>query len=158
MAQVLRINDIDNVVIAAEEIKLGTIIIDQGRQIKVLDDIPIGHKIATSKIKKGENVNRYGNPIGHAVEDIEIGAWAHVHNIRTNLKDIVDYEYNRMDELVDVAAENIPTFKGYRRKDGKTGIRNEIWVIPTVFCANGPAQKIVEEANRLYGKTVLLRR
>ncbi len=153
MAKVLRINDGDNVVIAAEAIKKGTIITDQGRQIEVLDDIPVGHKIATANIAKGENVMRYGNPIGHTVEEIKPGSWAHVHNIATNLSDIVEYEYNPVFDTVVNAPENMPTFKGYRRKDGQVGIRNEIWVIPTVFCANGPAQRIAEVANQKYAKS-----
>lgn len=153
MAKVLRINNEDNVVIAAEEIKKGTIINDGNQDIEVLEDIPVGHKIATQDIPKGENVIRYGNPIGHTTEEIKIGSWAHVHNIKTNLSDLVEYQYNPVADKQVIITENVPTFKGYKRKDGSVGIRNEIWIIPTVFCANGPAQKIAEEANRKYGRT-----
>lgn len=152
MANVLRVNQDDNVVIAVSLLPKGTVVEDQGKEITLLSDIPMGHKIATRAIKNGENVIRYGNPIGHAVSDITAGEYVHTHNVKTNLSDIVEYTYEPNLKPVEAAGE-MPTFDGYRREDGKVGIRNEIWVIPTVFCANGPVQRIVELANQKYPKT-----
>jgi altronate hydrolase len=152
VGNVLRVHDDDNVVIAISPLEKGTIIKDRDEEITLLSDIPMGHKIAALDIKAGENVFRYGNPIGHAVENIRKGEYVHTHNIKTNLSDIVEYEYRPNLKPVEVKGE-MPTFEGYRRPDGKVGIRNEIWVIPTVFCANGPVQRIVELANQKYPRT-----
>ncbi|HQA07490.1 MAG TPA: altronate dehydratase family protein [Syntrophomonadaceae bacterium] len=152
VGNVLRVHANDNVVIAASSLKKGAIIEDQNQKITLLSDIPMGHKIATCDIKAGENVIRYGNPIGHAVEDIPQGQYVHTHNIKTNLSDIIEYHYQPNFNPIEVKGD-MPTFEGYRRPDGRVGIRNEIWVIPTVFCANGPVQKIVELANQKYPRT-----
>lgn len=152
VGNVLRVHEDDSVVIAASPLTKGTVIADQNEQITLLSDIPMGHKIATRDIKKGENVIRYGNPIGHAIEDIRPGDYVHTHNVKTNLSDVVAYEYQPNLKPLEVQGE-MPTFEGYRRPDGKVGIRNEIWVIPTVFCANGPVQRIVELANQKYPRT-----
>jgi len=152
VGNVLRVHENDNVVIAASPLSKGTVIEDQNQKITLLSDIPMGHKIATRDIKAGENIMRYGNPIGHATEDIPQGQYVHTHNVKTNLSDIVEYRYQPNFKPVEVKGE-MPTFEGYCRPDGKVGIRNEIWVIPTVFCANGPVQKIVELANQKYPRT-----
>lgn len=152
LGNVLRVHESDNVVIAVSQLAKGTVIEDQNQQITLLADVPMGHKIATKDIKAGENVIRYGNPIGHAVEDIARGDYVHTHNVKTNLSDVIEYHYQPNFNPVEVKGE-MPTFEGYRRPDGKVGIRNEIWVIPTVFCANGPVQKIVELANQKYPRT-----
>lgn len=152
VGNVLRVHENDNVVIAVSLLDKGTIVKDQDQQITLLSDIPMGHKIATRDIKAGENVIRYGNPIGHAVEDIPKGQYVHTHNIKTNLSDVVEYEYRPDFKAVEVKGD-MPNFEGYSRPDGRVGIRNEIWVIPTVFCANGPVQKIVELANQKYPRT-----
>lgn len=152
MVNVLRVHEEDNVVIAVSLLPQGTTVEDQGQQITLLSDIPMGHKIATKNIKAGENVIRYGNPIGHAVEDIQVGQYVHTHNVKTNLSDVVEYQYQPNLKSIKVEGES-PTFDGYRRADGKVGIRNEIWVIPTVFCANGPVQRIVELANQKYPRS-----
>jgi len=149
---VLRVNELDNVVIAATNLSKGTSIEDGGQTIVILDDIPMGHKIATCPINASENIIRYGNAIGHAKTDIQIGQWVHVHNLKTNLKDVIDYTYEPNYDVATPDAD-APTFDGYQRPNGKVGIRNEIWVIPTVFCANGPVQRIVELANQKYGKS-----
>ncbi len=152
MVDVLRVHDDDNVVIAVSLLNQGATVQDQGQEITLLSDVPMGHKIATRAIKNGENVIRYGNPIGHAIEDIQVGQYVHNHNVKTNLSDVVEYHYQPNLKPVDVEGD-IPTFDGYRRADGKVGIRNEIWVIPNVFCANGPVQKIVELANQKYPRS-----
>ena len=152
MVDVLRVHEEDNVVIAVSQLTKGTTVEDHGQKITLLSDIPMGHKIATKYIKTGENVVRYGNPIGHTTEDIEVGQYVHTHNVKTNLSDLVEYSYQPNLKPVEVTGE-MPVFDGYRRPDGKVGIRNEIWVIPTVFCANGPVQRIVELANQKYPRT-----
>ena len=112
--------------------------------VEVRDD---GHKYALRPIKAGENVIKYGMPIGHATADIAAGEHVHVHNVATNLGDCLEYEY-RPDAAV---SGPTPTFEGdvpkilaYRRRDGRVGIRNDIWVVPTVGCVNNLAERLAK--------------
>lgn len=108
-----------------------------------------GHKVALRDIKKGENVIKYGYPIGHALEDIKAGEHVHTHNIKTNLTGVLEYTYTpRRNEIPKTERR---TFMGYRRKNGRIGIRNEIWIVNTVGCINKTSEILAREANKLYG-------
>lgn len=116
--------------------------------VVLVDDDPVakrGHKVALRAIKKGENVIKYGFPIGHATCDIAEGEWIHSHNLATNLRDDLEYEYNRV-ECPTATVPAAPTIDGYLRANGDMGIRNELWIVPTVGCINGQANAII---NRL---------
>lgn len=152
MSKVIIINEADNVAIAVHELKKGETIVETAEKLELLDDIPMGHKIAIRDIKAGENILRYGNPISHATRDIARGEWVHVHNTFTNLADIIEYQYNPS-LPTPKQYDKIPTFMGYSRPDHQVGIRNEIWIITASHCANGPAQKIAELANLKYPRT-----
>ena len=108
-----------------------------------------GHKVALRDINKGENIIKYGYPIGYAICDIKQGEHIHTHNIKTNLSGVLKYEYKPQKYEIPKTAQR--TFMGYRRKDGKVGIRNEIWIINTVGCVNKTSEILAREANRLYG-------
>lgn len=139
----LKINPEDNVAVAIVELKKGETVIVDDKQITLVDDIPAGHKFALVDLKEGENIVKYGYPIGHAIVDKPQGSWMSDKNIKTNLAGLLEYTYNP--KLVDVAATDKGlTFKGYKRKNGEVGIRNEIWVIPTVGCVNGIVGQLVE--------------
>ena len=112
-----------------------------------------GHKYARRPIKSGENVVKYGMPIGHATRDIEPGEHVHVHNLATNLGDVLEYTYEP-DPIVqsdNQASEqsNPPTIRAYRHADGRVGIRNDIWVIPTVGCVNRLCQRLADSCGGL---------
>ena len=114
-------------------------------QINRLDNVDInlddGHKYALCDIKKGEDIIKYGNPIGHATEDIKKGEHVHVHNVKTNLSGNLDYVYEpKSYELPEESRER--TFMGYVRANGDVGIRNEIWIVNTVGCVNKVAERI----------------
>ncbi len=144
MKEIIKINQEDNVVVALRDLSKGETIEIDKKKIEVKEDVKRGHKIAIANFSTDENVVKYGYPIGHAIKDIEIGAWVHTHNIKTNLNGIKDYEFNQ--ELTDVSFENKNiTFKGYERKNGNVGIRNELWVVPTVGCVNGIGDRIVDK-------------
>ncbi len=100
-----------------------------------------GHKYALRDIAKGENIIKYGNPIGHATCDIKKGEHVHTHNVKTNLSDHIEYVYEPEFTEISPAADTL-TFKGYVRKNGDVGIRNEIWIINTVGCVNKIAGKL----------------
>ena len=113
--------------------------------INKLDNVDVnlnnGHKYAMRDIKKGEDIIKYGQPIGHATEDIERGAHVHTHNLATNLSGKIEYTYNKgytYDEKVDTDL----SFMGYVRENGDVGIRNDIWIVNTVGCVNKIAEKL----------------
>jgi len=108
-----------------------------------------GHKIALTDIRIGEHIIKYGFPIGHATVDVKAGQWVHTHNIKTNLGDILDYQYQPAQTVAAAANKSCPTFQGYRRPDGQVGVRNEVWVIPTVSCVNQNIRLIAEQAASL---------
>lgn len=143
MTQILKINPADNVVVAIQPQQKGAQVEVDGQVITLLEDVPAGHKIAIRDIAQGENVIKYGFPIGHAREDKKAGAWMNENNIKTNLAGLLSYEYHPTPVSLDIPCEN-RTFMGYRRSDGQVGVRNEIWIIPTVGCVNGIVQKIAE--------------
>ena len=113
--------------------------------INKLDNVDInledGHKYALKDIKTGENIIKYGNPIGHATVDIKAGEHVHTHNVKTNLSGNLEYSYDPV--FYDIAPEdNSRTFMGYVRANGEVGIRNEIWIVNTVGCVNKVAEKL----------------
>lgn len=142
---ILKIHENDNVAVAIETIPEGLEVEADGEKIKALEEIPGGHKIALCDIREGEQVIKYGCPIGNAKEDIRKGGWIHTHNVKTGLGDLLTYTYNPVSVKEPEAKEAF--FQGFMRKDGKTGIRNEIWVIPTVGCVNNVAGAIAKTAN-----------
>ncbi len=115
------------------------LVINSKDNVKInLDD---GHKYALCDIKCGENIIKYGCPIGHATTDIKKGEHVHTHNIKTNLSEMLEYTYNHKDYGI----EKVPTdrtFMGYRRANGEVGIRNDIWIVNTVGCVNKIAEKL----------------
>ncbi len=153
MSKFLQIHPEDNVVVCLEELKEGeSIVLSDGRSITALQDIPAGHKILTKDISTGDNIIKYGNAIGHALEDIKSGSWIHTHNIKTNLEGILDYKYQPDDLYIDNKKSDMGkrkgSFKGFVRDNGKVGIRNEVWIIPTVGCVNNIATALAKEANK----------
>ena len=119
--------------------------------IHPLDNVEIradGHKYALRAIRAGENVIKYGMPIGHATCDIAPGEHVHVHNVATNLGETLEYTYDPDPAIAAVAGrppyqgEMEPTFKGYRHSDGRVGVRNDIWIVPTVGCVNNLCERL----------------
>ena len=114
-------------------------------QINRLDNVDVnlndGHKYALRDIKKGENIIKYGNPIGHATEDIPAGAHVHTHNAKTNLSGNLEYTYEPVKYELPTEEQG-RTFMGYVRENGEVGIRNEIWIVNTVGCVNKVAERI----------------
>ena len=145
MSQAIHISPIDNVVVALHPIAKGQLVETDGLSVTALEDIPQGHKMAVKPIRAGEDVIKYGFPIGHATEDAQPGRWMHTHNIKTNLSGEVEYTYNPAPGLAPLPKVEPETFMGYRRKDGRAAIRNEIWIIPVVGCVNENAKKMVQD-------------
>ncbi len=121
--------------------------------INKLDNVDInladGHKYALRDIKAGENIIKYGNPIGHATCDIKAGEHVHTHNVKTNLSGNLEYTYEPT--FHDIPKEDTGrTFMGYVRENGDVGIRNEIWIVNTVGCVNKVSQRLAELTGARY--------
>lgn len=145
MSKLFKINDKDNVAVALKELKKGEII----DNIKLLDDIPFGHKVLLNDLKNGENIIKYGNPIGHLTIDCKKGEHIHEHNLKTNLSDIIEYTYCGENEYQPKKCD--VTFNGYLRQDGRAATRNEIWIIPTVGCVNNTAKRLEKIGQDIIG-------
>ena len=142
-ASFIKINPADSVVVCLRPMQKGEDITVDGITIQLLQDTPVGHKVLIKDTAKGEDIIKYGYPIGHAREDLKAGVWVNENNLKTNLSGTLSYEYLPVNEKLNIPNEN-RTFNGYLRKNGEAGTRNEIWVVPTVGCVNGIAEKLVE--------------
>jgi altronate hydrolase len=135
----LIIHNDDNVMIALMDLKQGQVVND----ITLTEDVLKGHKIALKDIHEGEDIIKYGFPIGHATKDIKSGAHVHVHNLSTNLNDVLDYTYTPQYESYEVKPKNRDVYV-YRRGNGEVGIRNELWIVPTVGCIVGQTKQLAD--------------
>jgi altronate hydrolase len=143
-AAFLRINPKDSVVVCLRDLKKGENIKVADYDVTALQDTPAGHKILLKDTAEGENIIKYGYPIGHAKENLKAGVWVNENNLKTNLAGTLTYSYNPVEDEVDIPMEN-RTFEGYVRENGEVGVRNEIWIVPTVGCVNGIAEKLVNK-------------
>ena len=146
MREFIKIHPEDSVAVALKVLEKGTEVQIDGRSLILREEIPEGHKFALQNIAAGEHVFKYGNSIGTAREEILPGAWVHIHNVKTGLGEVLDYTFAprelRMEKTEDAC------FQGYRRTNGKAGVRNEIWIIPTVGCVNSVAQAVEKKARK----------
>ena len=139
------ISDKDNVAVATRDLKTGENLEAGKIRITLRQDIPFGHKVALVSISAQENIIKYGMPIGHATTDISAGEHVHTHNLKTNLSGLLEYTYHKQANAIS-SVEDDTHFMGYKRKDGTVGVRNEIWIIPTVGCVNTTAQILAKRA------------
>lgn len=150
MNQFIILNPKDSVGVALQDLSAGTpIVLDDGTSFTLQDDIKRGHKFALKNIATDENVIKYGFTIGHATQPINQGAWLHTHNVKTNLSGELTYTYNPV-KFENKVAKDSRTFMGYKRPNGKVGIRNDLYIIPTVGCINPLLDIIVEQFKALY--------
>ena len=144
MAEFIKINPADNVAVAINDVEAGVGFDIDGVSITTLARIPAGHKVALKAMAEGEDVVKYGFPIGHLLQAVPQGGLIDHSVLKTNLDGLLEYTYQP--DLTEIApAQTKATFKGYRRADGRAGIRNELWIIPTVGCVNGVVQNIQKQ-------------
>ena len=172
----IHIHPLDNVAVALEDLKKGDLVsvtaqtpaeIQKAASVEgtsepapsavsspgilLREDVARGHKIALTDIAAGQPVIKYGCVIARARTDIPAGSWVHTHNAETELSENTEYHYDhKVYELPEVAEK---TFRGYRRADGRVGIRNELWIVPLVGCVNGIAKELAEENQKLIAGT-----
>ncbi len=141
LSSFIKINPADTVVVCLRPFTKGEKINVDGKEITVLQDTPAGHKVLISDTAEGTNIIKYGYPIGHARENLTAGQWVNENNLKTNLSGTLTYEYHPVSETLNIKNDN-RTFKGYVRKNGEVGVRNEIWIVPTVGCVNGISDRL----------------
>lgn len=146
----IKINPADSVVVCLRPMSKGEIIEIDNKKIILLQDTPAGHKVLLEDTPEGKDIIKYGYPIGHAKQDLKAGEWVNENNLKTNLAGTLTYSYNPVNETLAIENEN-KSFKGYVRKNGEVGIRNEIWVVPTVGCVNGIAEELVARLKEATG-------
>ncbi|TAJ11479.1 altronate dehydratase [Marinilabiliaceae bacterium JC017] len=144
MTPYIHINKKDNVLVALQPLQSGTTIQHGNHCITVHAPIEAGHKVALVPIQAGEAIIKYGFPIGVATSAIQPGEWIHTHNIKSGLDKTLEYEYCPCFSPNSYNCQN-RVFQGYERPTGEVGIRNELWVVPTVGCVNGTADQIVAQ-------------
>lgn len=143
----LKINPADSVVVCLQPMTKGTVITVDGKEITLLQDTPAGHKVLLTDKAEGEDIIKYGYPIGHARQALKAGEWVNENNLKTNLAGTLEYTYQPVNEKLTIAKEN-KTFKAYKRKNGEVGVRNEIWIVPTVGCVNGIAEQLAQQLEK----------
>lgn len=142
----IRIHPKDNVAVALQDLAAGEMI----EGVRLLEAVPRGHKVLLADLSAGDAIVKYGYTAGHVTCDKASGALVDHNCLRTNLEGLQEYSYEP--EAVSEAAASAvirplsarSSFKGFRRADGQVGIRNQIWIIPTVGCVNGVCQEITE--------------
>ncbi len=143
MKKTIVISPADSVAVALCALKKG----ESAEGVTLLEDIAKGHKFARKPLKAGEQVIKYGEVIGHATADIAAGSHVHSHNMATCLSGTLEYVYQPK-EIQPFPQVSVRTVQVYERRNGEVGIRNELWVIPTVGCVNAQARAIAEAFNR----------
>jgi altronate hydrolase len=143
MQEFVKINSKDNVAVALSDLTKGMTLEVDGVAVTLIEDIPRGHKFTLTNLNEGENVIKYGFPIGHLTQAAEMGSWVHTQNVKTNLGELLTYNYEP--NVNQLKTREKATFMGYRRDNGKVGIRNEIWIIPTVGCVNKIAEAMEKQ-------------
>ena len=149
MDALLKINPADNVAVALRQLHAGEILPTDGKELTLTTDVPAGHKVALRDLEPGEEVNKYGFPIGRTTSAIPLGSHVHTHNLRTQLGGEQSYAYHP--RACGIAAQPPETFPGYLRENGAVGVRNELWILPTVGCVSDVARALERKAQCLTG-------
>lgn len=144
MKEFVKINNADDVLVALVDLAKGRTLEVDGQKISLQCDVPAGHKVAIKNIAEGADVLKYGFPIGKAQQAIAVGEHVHTHNVKTGLSGTLEYSFNQKITPLNIPQSN-RTFKGYLRKNGDAGIRNELWIVPTVGCVNGQAEMMLKQ-------------
>ena len=153
MKEFIQIHPSDNVAVALTPLSAAKIIVPfSDVPLTLIDPVPTGHKFALKPISSGAPVIKYGHSIGHATTDIPAGAWVHTHNLSTGLDEKNNFCYTP--DFKRMPAVKPRTFRGYLRSDGSAGIRNDLWIIPTVACVNKVALKIEQLSQKYIGRHI----
>lgn len=141
----IKIHPNDNVAVLLRDCSVSEPLSIEGESIIPMQSISKGHKIALCNIQAGEAVIKYGLPMGTATQNIQVGEHIHTHNVKTKLSDQLEYHYAPEQNISHHSRRADPIIQVYRRPHHQVGIRNELWIIPTVGCVNAIAQRAQKE-------------
>lgn len=140
----LQIHPADNVAVALEPLAAGETVTAGGQTILLRTPIPAGHKLALTALQPGDSVIKYGYPIGVAVQPVAAGEHVHSAQLHSALGGVTDYRYTP--QQLSASPRSPGVFAGFQRADGQVGIRNEVWILPTVGCINAIACAVEQQA------------
>ncbi len=142
----IKIHPTDNVAVAVTDLAAGQSVTTVDGNIMLKDAVGKGHKFALKPIIEGSPVTKYGMRLGFATQDIAPGEKVHTHNLKTALSGTLEYSYESDFKPV-IPVSDGKMFNGFIRNDGNVGIRNDLWIIPTVGCVNKTAEKLASLIN-----------
>lgn len=140
----IRLDASDNVVTLTQEARQGDVVVCKGddQKVEAKEDVPVWHKIACCDLAKDAPVFKYGELIGRTKTAIAKGHWVSDANIYSVPRDYND-EYLTEAQKKSYAAPQVQayeqkplTFWGYRRAEGRPGIRNHVLILPTCACGS----------------------
>ncbi len=144
----------DNVVTCVADVPKGAkVTYRKGGEILSLiaeEDIPYCHKIALTDIPKDGEIIKYDESLGRTSEAIKKGHWVAHHNLFSVARDY-DSEMAGADfEMCAKQSEGAPDLKafkflGYRRAEGRPGIRNHVLILPTCACGSESSRIVASQ-------------
>lgn len=147
------VNPHDNVAVVKNETAAGlNVLLPDQKILTVKQVVPPGHRFATRDIPAGDFVRQYGQPIGTSL-GIEKGEWVTHDNMSNDVPIVRD-----LPEDIQMAApdyfpkEEVASFMGFRRNDGRVGTRNFVLIVPTSMCASHEATQIAMMSEFLHYK------
>lgn len=147
----LLMDEKDNVVTCVRDVAAGTdVVYQKGGELLHLtagEDIPAYHKAALVDLPEGSDVMKYGQLIGRAITPMRAGGWVSHENIRSVPR---DYDAELVPETDGEPAEVVATktglkFWGYRRAEGRPGIRNHVLILPTCACGSESCRVVASQ-------------
>lgn len=150
----LMMDPMDNVVTCMNEVKTGeTVVYRKGEELCSLtaqENIPYCHKIAILDITKGSQVIKYGESLGEVSENIAAGYWVADHNLFSIPR---DYNSELVGDDFEMCIKQSPgapdlkafQFWGYRRAEGRPGIRNHVLILPTCACGSESSRIVASQ-------------
>ncbi len=138
----IRLHTDDDVLVALEDLVPGRSL-GEGMPVPSAA-VPSGHKIALRAIRKGDPVRKYGQVIGVASADIAPGEHVHLHNVACETVHLTHAFGSALRETALVPREEVATFQGIVREDGRVATRNYVGIISTVNCSATVVRRIAE--------------
>lgn len=144
----IRIHPRDGVAVAVVDLSANETVSVDGKTLTLTEAVPRGHKFALNSFSPGEEVLKYGYSIGRALQPISAGERVHVHNLKTSLSGLSQYEYRPSQRALE--PESARSFLGYRRRNGRAGVRNEVWILPVSGCVNRTAETLARKHDGVF--------
>lgn len=154
MKKILKIDPVDNVIVALRDLETGEIVSFENESFEMLERIPAKHKFYIADLQKGSEVTMYGVLVGKVVSDVKKGSLMTTENLHHAAD---PYKYTGAQyswAAPDVSKFANRTFNGYHRSDGRVGTANYWLFIPTVFCENRNLDVIREAMQNELGYAV----